>query len=220
MRLSGWSPLDRLLCGGILPPNAQRCVDPFHVVSWATDALDQVRRQAWSEAHRQVKNLPKRKPGRPAKGKTTPEKKQVKTLKNLRYALLKNPENLSENQQAQLQFLTKANPKLYRAYLLKENLRLALKAGPDEIAEALTKWMAWAQRCRIPVFRDLRMKIKRHFSAIVAAAKFKLSNARSEATNNKIKLIIRTAFGFRNVDSLSAMVMLSCSDLRPVLPGR
>ena len=50
-----------------------------------------------------------------------------------------NPENLSENQHTQLQFLTKANPKLYRAYLLKENLRLALKAGPDEIAEALTK---------------------------------------------------------------------------------
>ena len=54
----------------------------------------------------------------------------------------------------------------------------------------------------------------------VAAAKFKLSNARSEATNNKIKRIIRTAFGFRNVDNLVAMVMLSCSDLRSVLPGR
>ena len=93
--------------------------------------------------------------------------------------------------------------KLYRACLLKENLRLALKAGPDEIAGALTKWMAWAQRCRIPVFRELRKKIKRHFDAIVAAARFRLSNARSEAINNKIKLIIRTAFGFRNVDTFS-----------------
>ena len=96
----------------------------------------------------------------------------------IRYVLLKNPEHLSENQQAQLLFLTKANPKLYRAYLLKENLRLALKAGPDEIAGKLSKWMAWAQRCRIPVFRDLRKKIKRHFDAIVAAARFSLSNAR------------------------------------------
>ena len=201
-------------------PNAQRCVDPFHVVSWATDALDQVRREAWSEAHRQAKSLPKHKPGRPAKGETAPEKKQANMVKNLRYALLKNPEHLSENQQAQLQFLTRANPKLYRAYLLKENLRLALKADPDEISVALTKWMAWAQRCRIPVFRDLRKKIKRHFAAIVAAARFKLSNARSEATNNKIKLIIRTAFGFRNVDNLIAMVMLSCSALHPTLPVR
>ena len=201
-------------------PNAQRCVDPFHVVSWATDALDQVRREAWSEARQQAKTLPKRKPGRPVKGETAPEKKQAKTVKNLRYALLKNPEHLSVNQQAQLQFLTKANPKLYRAYLLKEDIRLALKAGPDDIAAALTKWMAWAQRCRIPVFRQLRMKIKRHFDAIVAAATFRLSNARSEAINNKIKLIIRTAFGFRNVDNLLAMVMLSCSNLHPALPGR
>ncbi len=56
--------------------------------------------------------------------------------------------------------------------------------------------------------------------AISAAARFKLSNARSEATNNKIKLIIRTAFGFRNVDNMVAMVMLSCSELHPTLPGR
>ena len=201
-------------------PNAQRCIDPFHVVSWATDALDQVRREAWAEAHRQAKNQPKRKPGRPAKGEPASDKKQAKTVKNLRYALLKNPEHLSENQQALLQFLTKANPTLYRAYLLNEDLRLALKAGPDEIAGALTKWMAWAQRCRIPAFRELRKKIKRHFLAIVAAAKFSLSNARSEATNNKIKLIIRTAFGFRNMDNMVAMVMLSCSDFHPALPGR
>lgn len=199
-------------------PDAQRCIDPFHVVSWAADALDQVRREAWSEAHRQAKNQPRRKSDRPAKGKNASKEKRAKAVKNLRYALLKNPEHLSENQQTQLQFLTKANPTLYRAYLLKEDLRLALKAGPDEIGGVLTKWMAWAQRCRIPVFRELRKKIKRHFSAIVAAARFRLSNARSEATNNKIKLIIRTAFGFRNVDNLVAMVMLSCSELRPALP--
>ena len=69
----------------------------------------------------------------------------------------------------QLQFLTKANPTLYRAYLLKENLRLALKAGPDEIAGALTKWLAWAQRCRIPTFRELRRKINEGSSRISPA---------------------------------------------------
>ena len=141
-------------------------------------------------------------------------------MKNLRYVLLKNPENLSENQQAQLEFLTQANPRLYRAYLLKEGLRLALKVGADEIEYALNKWMGWAQRCRIPGFRELRLKIKRNFVAIVASAKHGLSNARMEATNNKIKLGIRTAFGFRNPDSLIAMVMLTCSDVQPRLPGR
>ena len=141
-------------------------------------------------------------------------------MKNLRYVLLKNPENLSASQKGQLKFLTKANLRLYRAYLLKEGLRLALKAGSDEISEALTKWMGWAQRCRIPAFRELRLKIKRHFKAIVAAATHGLSNARIEATNNKIKLIIRRAYGFRNMDNMIAMIMLSCSSVHPSLPGR
>ncbi len=69
-------------------PHAQRCADPFHVVSWATDALDQVRREARSEARQQAKTLPKRKPGRPAKGEAAPEKNQAKSVKNLRYVLL------------------------------------------------------------------------------------------------------------------------------------
>lgn len=202
-------------------PNAERCIDPFHVVSWATEALDKVRRQAWAEAHETGKLAPKRERGRPANGEEVNiEKKQAKTIKNMRYALLKNPENLSTNQQAQIEFLTVANPTLYRAYLLKENLRLALKAGADEISSVLTSWMAWAQRCRIPVFRELRLKIQRHSSAILSAAKHNLSNARVEAINNKIKLIIRTAYGFRNTDNMIAMIMLSCSNVRPALPSR
>lgn len=208
-------------CVAAYCPNATRCIDPFHVVSWATDALDQVRREAWSEAHRQAKIAPKRGKGHPAKGtEENAEKTKAKTVKNTRYALLKNPENLSDAQKTQLEFLTKANPRLYRAYLLKEDLRLALKAGPDEIPALLKKWMSWAQRCRIPAFRDLRKKIKRHFDAIVAAARYGLSNARGEATNNKIKLLIRTAYGFRNLENMVAMVMLSCSDIHLNLPNR
>lgn len=203
-------------------PNAERCIDPFHVVSWATEALDQVRRQAWAEANREAKSSQKKRSrGRPPKGEETdPVKEKANSLKRTKYALLKNPENLTENQQAQLSFLTAANPKLYRAYLLKENLRLALKADSDEIGILLIKWMAWAQRCRIPEFRDLRKKIKRNFSAIIATAKFHLSNARIEAINNKIKLVIRTAFGFRNTDHLLSLVMLNCSDVHVALPQR
>lgn len=202
-------------------PNAERCVDPFHVVSWATEILDKERRKAWSEAYQTAQQAPGRWRGRPAKGEIVNlEKKQAKTMKNLRYVLLKNPEHLSDNRKAQLRFLTEANPRLYRAYLLKKGLRLALKAGPEEILDALTKWMGRAQWCRIPAFRELRLKIKRHLSAIDAAAKYGLSNARVEAANNKIKLLIHTAYGFRNTDSLIAMVMLSCSSVRPRLPGR
>ena len=63
-------------------------------------------------------------------------------------------------------------------------------------------------------------KIKRNFESIVAAAKHNLSNARMEATNNKIKLVIRVTFGFRNEENMISMVMLTCADVRPRLPGR
>lgn len=49
-------------------PRAERCIDPFHVVSWATEALDKERRKAWSEAYQTAKFAPKRGKVRPADG--------------------------------------------------------------------------------------------------------------------------------------------------------
>lgn len=67
---------------------------------------------------------------------------------------------------------------------------------------------------------ELRAKIKRHFDAIVATAKYRLSNARIDAINNKIKLTIKMAYGFRNTDNLLSWIMLRCSAVHPNLPGR
>ena len=99
---------------------------------------------AWAESHEMAKSAAKRGRGRPTMSELpTPEKSLArKGIKNSRYTLLKDLELLSENQQSQLEFLTKANPSLYRAYLLKKNIRLALKAEPDEIAAVLNKWLA------------------------------------------------------------------------------
>lgn len=202
-------------------PNAERCIDPFHVVSWATEELDRVRRKAFAEARRNAPPEAKPGMGRPKAGeKRGPRNAKVKRERNARFALLKNPENLSKSQKEQLDFLAKADPKLHRAYLLKENLRLVLKAPFEEIEGLLKHWMSWAQRCQIPEFRELRKKIKRHYEAIVATAKHHLSNARVEAVNNKIKLTIRQAYGFRNIENMLAMVMLSCSGVKVLLPGR
>lgn len=202
-------------------PNAERCVDPFHVVSWAQDVMDSERRAIWSEVNKQAKAAPKRSKGRPKKGEVVNvERKLATSLKGMRFALWKNPENLTNYQRDQLNFVAESNPKLHKAYLLKEGLRLAISAGPDDIEQALNAWMSWAQRCRIPSFVKLRAKIKRHYDAIIASARHGLSNARIEATNNKIKLLIRTAYGFKNLDNLFALIMLSCSNVKPTLPGR
>ena len=198
-------------------PNATLALDPYHTVSWATAALDEVRRQAWREARKQPKQ--KRSPGRPRKG-SKPPPDSAKDLKGSRWALLKNPENLTERQEIQLEMIAVENPVLHRAWQLKEKLRLLLKLPLDEAQVELRYWLSWAQRCRIPAFVELGQKVKRHLPAILDAIKLKVSNARLEAINNKIKLTIRMAYGFRNVDNLISYIMLRCGGLELTLPGR
>jgi transposase len=190
-------------------PNAVRCADPFHIVRWATDALDEVRRQAWNEARGAVRQ---HRAGR-ASG-------HAKALKHARFALWKNPENLTSRQRAKLDWVAKTDPRLHRAYLLKEGLRLVFQLPYDEAAEALEVWIGWARRCRIPAFVNLQRRIVKHRPSILAAIEHGLSNGRIESVNTKIRLITRVAFGFRSPDALIALAMLNLGGHRPVLPGR
>lgn len=203
-------------------PGAERVMDPFHVVSWATDALDELRKQAWRDAARKAKAAPKRKRGRPRTGEVAnPEKQEARKVKGSRWALLKNPEDLNEHQACTLEAIARSDKRLYRGYLLKEGLRDVYKAEDGNGArERLDAWLSWACRCRIPEFVELSRKVRKRKDAIVRAVELKISNARIEAINNKIKLTIRMGYGFRNIDNLIALVMLRCSDLHPQLPGR
>ncbi len=204
-------------CVGVHCPDAVRAMDPFHTVGWVTEALDEVRRDLWRQARKTPG--PKRGPGRPSKtGPVAPE--PAKTVKNARWALLKNPERLTEYQRARLEQISVDSPVLHRAWRMKEHFRLALKLPIDEAEAALKSWLAWAQRCRIPVFVELQRKIKRHLQAILNTIRMGLTNARIEAINNKIKVTIRMGYGFRNTDNLIALIMLKCGGLKPPLPGR
>ena len=103
---------------------------------------------------------------------------------------------------------------------MKEELRLIFKLPPDEVSAAIDKWRRRAWSCRISQFVELQRKIKRHKQAIITAITLELSNARIEATNNKIKLTVRMAYGFRNIDNLISLVLLRCGVLDIKLPGR
>jgi transposase len=185
-------------------PAAIRCADAFHIVAWATDALDVVRRKVWNEA-------------RGGKRGTT---ETSKALKQARYALWKNPENLTDRQTAKLDWIAKTNPLLYRAYLLKEGLRAVFAIDGEDGIEALDSWIGWARRCRIPAFVELARRIVRQRDAIIAALRSGLSNARIESANTRIRLIIRRGFGFHSADAIIALAMLQLAGHRPVLPGR
>ena len=202
-------------------PDAVRVADPFHVVKWASEALDQVRRAAWNDARALARAEPKRRRGRPAAHTPPrPGSEHAKALHGARYSLWKNPENLSENQQAKLAWIAATDPRLYRAYLLKEGLRLIFTLPHTAAVDALERWISWARRCRIPSFVKLQKRIVKHKARILAAIEHRLSNGLIESTNTKIRLIARMAFGFKSPESLIALAMLSLGGHRPALPGR
>ena len=216
-------------CVNEFTPDCERCIDPFHVVEWAMDALDEVRREAWREAHAEAKEAAKNNPtvkGRPMKDDPFAEmakaaKDKANEIKGSAYALGKAPENLTENQRLKLEMIAISDKRLYRAYLLKEELRLIFKLrDADEAEKALGKWLWHASHSRIEAFKSLYHKIKRHKEHILNTIRFGLSNARIEAINNKIKLIVRKAYGFRNIQNMLDMVYLVCSNLRIQLPNR
>ena len=111
--------------------------------------------------------------------------------------------------------------RLYRAYMMKESLRLLLKnKDPIKAETELKGWLSWAQRCRIPTFVELGRKIKRHKEFIMNFIRTGISNARVEANNNKISLLINRSFGFRNLTNLVDLIMLVCSNIVIPLPNR
>ncbi|GAA1814543.1 ISL3 family transposase [Agromyces neolithicus] len=202
-------------------PAAVRVADPFHIVKWATDALDEVRRGAWNDARKQARREPKRGRGRPpADAPPRPGSELAKGLGGARYSLWKNPENLTEKQQTKLAWIATTDPKLYRAYLLKEGLRVVFRLPYHQASEALDRWISWARRCRIPAFVKLQKSVVKHRHRILAAIEHNLSNGLIESTNTKIRLITRMAFGFKSAEALIAMAMLSLGGHRPALPGR
>jgi transposase len=161
---------------------------------------------------------PRSSPGR--RTTTAAGHERAKTLKGARYSLWKNPENLNENQQVKLAWIAATDPKLYRAYLLKEALRVVFQLPHLEAVDALDRWISWARRCRIPAFVKLQQSIVRHRTRILAAIEHNLSNGLIESTNTKIRLITRIAFGFKSAEALIALALLNLGGHRPALPGR
>ena len=183
--------------------NAKMNMDAFHTVQWATDALDEVRREVWNQARREGG-----------------DRALAAQLKGCRYALWKNPERLTGRQKNKLAWVAHTNDRLYRAYLMKEELRLAIQLKGEEGVALLGHWLAWTARCQIPAFIELGAKVRRHRAAIEASLRSGTSNALVESTNTKIRVLTRVAFGFRSPQALIAMAMLAVGGVCPELPGR
>jgi transposase len=181
-------------------PHAQIAFDPFHVVKLAGEAVDKVRRAEWN-----------------AQGKS--KTKGGRWVKGTRWALLKAPENRTESQDIALAEVQSANKRLYRAFLLKEQLReLYHQVEPAAAAAYLEDWLAWASRSKLKPFVKLARTIREHRDGVIAAVRLGLSNGRLEGLNSKVRLISHRSFGFHSAAPLIALVYLCCGGIEIDLP--
>jgi transposase len=181
-------------------PHAEICFDPFHVVRLGQRAVDQVRRDEWNAHDRS-------------------HTKAGKWIKGTRWSLLKSPEKQTIDQLAKLGEVQQANRPLYRAFLLKEELRLLYHLDDPGLAPAhLDSWLTWASRSRLEPFVKLARTIRRHRDGILAAIRLGLDNDRLEGLNSRIRLISHRSFGFHTPTPLIALIYLCCSGIVIPLP--
>ena len=196
---------------------ARQCVDPFHIVKLANEAIDKARRQAWN-AERRANPATKRPRGRPPAGSAPPVNKP-RWVKHTRWALLKDPDALNDDQLATLDALRRERSVLYRCWQLKEGLRdLFRLRHPEKAGVHLDWWLAWACRCRIPPFVTLSKTIRANRDRILAAIELGLSNSKLEGLNSKIRLINHRGYGHHSAAALIAMIYLCCGGITVELP--
>lgn len=182
-------------------PRAVIAIDPFHAVKLVTDALDTVRRAVWQQMR-------------------VTDPAAAHRFKGARWALLKRPDHLTDDQAGTLRKLRRRGGQLWRAYTLREAFR-GIFAGDltiQDVAELLDRWISKASRSRIDAMVKTAKTIRKHRDGILAAIRLQVNNGRAEGLNNHVRLIINRAYGFHSAEAALALVMLSCGPITLRLP--
>ena len=178
------------------------CYDPYHVVALVSTALDKVRRQVWQDLRK------------------LPDQTAARRFKGARWALLKNPTDLTDEQAATLRKLKRRGGDLWRAYALKEAIR-AVFAGDldeDDVGVLLDRFCSKAQRSGLKPFVTAAKTIRKRREGILAAVRLGINNARHEGLNRRVRLIINRAYGFHSANAALALIMVTLGPITHVLP--
>ena len=163
-------------------PRAEVVYDLFHVVArYGRDVIDRIRVD-------QANALRHDKPAR-------------QVVKQSRWLLLRNRENLKEDHAVRLQELLAANQPLATAYVLKDALKEIWYA--PSVREGWRRWRTWlrhAQESGLAPLQRFARNLQRYARGILASARFHMHTSLLEGVNNRIKVIKRMAYGFRDTD--------------------
>ena len=173
-----------------LPNVVMTTADHFHVIENLHKAFNEVRKAVQRQADEATRTQ----------------------LKGSRWLLLKNPQNLTEAEQERLETILQATPELRRAYDLKEDFRaLYSLRDPQQAAQDLAKWVAQARTAGHAALQTFVTTVENWRDEILRFFVTRGSNGFAEGINNKIKLLLRRAFGCANFAHLRLRIIAALS---------
>jgi transposase len=162
-------------------PNAKLVFDKFHVVKKVNEALDKVRKNEFSGA----------------------EKQERIEMKHKRFIILKKADNLETKEKEALRSLMQSNARLYKAYLLKEQIISIFddkKSTFEKIRERIISWFENILSSGINEFNEVLKTMQRFLDGILNYFRYGMTNAIAEGFNTKINIIKRRAYGFSDIE--------------------
>ena len=166
-------------------PEAAIVFDQFHVVKAFSKVIDKVRNSEYRKADKEGKEV----------------------IKGSKYLLLKNKDNLLEEEKPKLKALLKLNEALTTVYILKDYLKKLWQYKYANCAKRfLNHWCCLAEESKIRPVMAFAKTLKRYAYGIINHCKFPIHTSRMEGINNKIKVIKRKAYGFHDVEYFSLII--------------
>ena len=169
-------------------PDATLVIDRFHVVKLMNDKLSTLRRRLQNACGEKDKHL----------------------LKNTRWLLVGNRENLDESAQERLAKALEMNEPLTMMYMMKERLRLLWTQKTKGVAiQWLECWIEEAIASGLKELKTMAKTLEKHKEGILAYYDERISSGKVEGVNNRIKTMIKSAYGYRDREFLELKIKAS-----------
>jgi transposase len=180
-----------------LCPNAQICVDRFHLAERVNNAFDDLRKGEFKKASE------------------AEDKFQLKMLApHRRFVLVEREKKLKKEDVKMLDRLKEINKNILNGMILVEHFhRMLDKTDVVEFRKSLKLWYGLVRESRLTAFKKLSALIRKYRGYIEAYINFKLTTAKSEGLNNKIKVLRRSGYGYTNQDSYLNKILQRCGYL-------
>ena len=170
--------------------NAEIVFDKFHISKKINEAVDQIRKKEFAKAD--------------------PEERLK--MKKKRFLILYRNKNLDNEKREELRTLLDINKNLQIAYLLKEQILDIFDERVKENAiQRFEKWKENVHKAEVEEFRKVIKMMETYWYGIENYFTHRVTNGASEGYNNKINIIKRRAYGFKDIEYFKLKILQSCS---------